>query len=122
MSRVSRASSAVGDRNLSMAAQGSRGPGSGAMEISLTDPVTRPLTAEEIAERDRLKAVEDRAASVAMCVAAIRKGCEGPGCTSGHGEHVAEIASVLRILGLMPDPEAGTKDRYHYGMVKGAKK
>ena len=86
-------------------------------------PVTRTFTEEQYGADMANRAAADRSAALTVADRAIAAGCQGPGCKSGHCEHVAGIIQSLRILGLMDDPEAGARSRnYHWGAAKKSSK
>lgn len=108
-SKPSRASRAVADRNMDIAAaalyRASRGPGSGAVEASLAPAPTRPrndaVLAAEAAEQARL----DHLAGIAIAGWLLsHRGCDGPGCGSLHYRHVEEGRDLAMCLGLLPAP------------------
>jgi hypothetical protein len=121
MKGPSAASRAISDRNIGMAA--SRGPGSGRSEPVLTATVTAPVNDATRAARAVRKAVEDRAAAVAVCDQAITAGCGGPAAECLHAEHdqhVFVVTRALMILGLMADPETVRRPPKGFGHPKAA--
>jgi hypothetical protein len=81
-------------------------------------PGIRTATEEQHAADMAVRAAASRSAAITVCDAAITAGCAGPGCQHRHSDHVTGIIRVLRVLGLIPDPQAGHPGKYAWGQAR----
>lgn len=118
MSPASAASNRVADRNIGMAVQAgqhskSRGPGSGAIEPFLTDVAYTPVTEASLAAEAEHTAATQHAAALVVTGFVID--------ATGGGHHArAEAIRLMRMLGIIPDPESkGSTSPHGYTVKRG---